>query len=186
MNPAPNSDETIIALSKAKILAIVVGSIGFVAIGFWMVFLDAAEIESSRKFNSPTFVYFFGVLSILFFGMCGAYGAKKFFDKSPGLVLNSEGMFDNSSGLSAGNIPWSDITGFSIFQIHKQKMLVVKVTNPDKYSNTGNVFKRMLKKTNFKMCGSPIAISSNGLKTNFDELVNTCNQYLLKYGKNPD
>jgi hypothetical protein len=186
MSPIPNSEETIIALSKIKVLSLIVAAFGFVAMGIWMVQLDAAEIESHRKFSSPAFIYTIGVLSIVFFGFCGLWGVKKAFDKKPGLVLNSVGIFDNSSGISVGAIPWSEITGFSIFEIQNQKMLVVKVLDPDKYINNANAFKRMINKANFKMCGSSIVISSNALKVNFNELLNTCNQYYSKYGKTAD
>lgn len=40
----------------------------------------------------------------------------------------------------------------------------------------------MLNKANYKMCGSPIVISSSALKINFSELLSLFNQYQRKYG----
>ena len=176
------ADEKVIKLSKTKVLLLIAGACVFVAIGLWMVQMDSSEIESQRRFNSPLIIHSIGAASIAFFGLCGVFGVKKMFDKKPGLVLSAVGIFDNSSGVSAGLIPWSEIVGFDIYEVQKQKMLIVKVTNPEKYVEVGGSMKRALNRVNFKMCGSPIAITSNSLKISFNELLHVCNQYLANYG----
>jgi len=179
MNP---QDEKIIALSKNKLILLVAGSCVFVAFGLWMLSISAAEIESHRRYNDPLFVHGFGLIAALFFGSCGAFGIKKLFDKKPGLVFNSIGIIDNSSGVSAGLIPWSEISGFDIYEVHKQKMLVIFLKNPEKYIEMGNTIKRHINKVNFKLCGSPIVITSNALQINFDELLKFSSEYMVKYG----
>ncbi|MFZ6816454.1 STM3941 family protein [Undibacterium sp. Rencai35W] len=179
-----NTDEKIIELSKTKMLLLIAGACAFVVGGLWMVQLDSAEIESQRRFNSPILVHVIGVISITFFGLCGLFGVKKIFDKKPGLILSSAGIFDNSSGVSAGLIPWSEIVGFDIFEVQKQKTLIVKITNPERYIEVGGPLQRTLNRMNFKLCGSPIAITSNSLTIGFDELVDVCHMYFKKYGKN--
>ena len=179
-----NTDnQKVIELSKFKVLLLILGACAFVAAGLWMLQMDPAEIAAQRRFNSPAVVYAMGWASIVFFGLCGVLGARKMFDRKPGLVLSSAGILDNSSGVSAGLIPWSEIVGFSIFEMQNQKMLIVKVSNPEKYIERGGSLRRALNKANFKMCGSPIAITSNSLKIRFDELLDSCNQYLARYGK---
>jgi hypothetical protein len=178
------SDKLIIELSKTKIILIVLGAAVFAAIGLWMLSLDHATIEAQRRFNSPAFVYGAGYLSIVFFGLIGVIGVKKFFDKKPGLVFTKEGVVDNSSGISAGFIPWSEIVGVDMLKIQKQKLLVIRVRNPEKYIEIGGPIKRALNKVNTKMCGSPIAITSSALKMSFEDLVSTFQEYLSKYGKN--
>lgn len=179
-----NTDEKVIELSKTKILFLIAVACGFVVGGLWMLQLNSAEIAAQRRFNSPILVHGIGLVSIAFFGLCGLFGVKKFFDKKPGLILSAAGIFDNSSGVSAGLIPWSEIVGFDIFEVQKQKTLIVKVTNPERYIEVGGSMKRALNKMNFKLCGSPIAITSNSLKIDFDELLAVCNRYLEKYGRN--
>jgi hypothetical protein len=46
----------------------------------------------------------------------------------------------------------------------------------------GGTLKHALNKANYKMCGSPIAITSNALKINFSELLSLFHQYNQKYG----
>lgn len=176
-------DEKVIELSKKKILLLILGSCAFVVLGAWLLSLDEATIQSQPLFNNPMLVYGIGLVSIVFFGACGAFGIKKLFDKKAGLVFNSSGVIDNSSGVSAGLIPWSEIVGAEIFEIHKQKTLIIKVRNPQQYIERGGRLKQALNKANYKMCGSPIAITSNALKINFSELLSLFHQYNQKYGK---
>lgn len=177
-----NSDKKIIELSKKKIFLIILGSCAFVALGIWLYSLDAATIRALRRFNNPVLVHGIGLVSIVFFGLCGLYALIKLFDKKPGLVFSNSGIVDNASGVSAGLIPWSEVTGSEIFEVQKQKMLIIKVRNPQKYIERGGLLKRAMNKANYKMCGSPIAISSNALKINFSELLALFNRYQQKYG----
>jgi len=177
-------DEKIIELSKTKLRMLVIGSVIFVAMGLWMVQFDSVQIAARHRYNSPVLMYGIGVIVILFFGFCGVVGIRKLLDKKPGLILNSAGIHDNSSGVAAGFVPWSEITGFSIFEMQKQKILVIKLLEPERYIMTGGAFKRILNRMNYKMCGSPVAISANSLKVGFDELLKICDSYLYKYQKN--
>jgi hypothetical protein len=178
-----NNDERTIELSKTKLLLLIAGALIFVALGIWMYQLDPAWIETQRRFNSPVIVHAIGIVSVVFFGACGAAGLKKSFDKKPGLVLSAAGIVDNSSAVSAGLIPWSDIQGFGIHQIQKQRLLIIKLADPEKYIRAGGSMKQALHRMNTRICGSPVAISSNALKINFDELVGLCNSYHTKYGR---
>lgn len=177
-----HTDEKVIALSKTKLLLLVVVACAFILIGLWMLQLDSGEIEAHRRFNNPALIHGIGFVSIAFFGLCGLYGFKKLFDKNPGLILSAAGIVDNSSGVSAGFIPWSEIIGFDIFEVQKQKMLIIKVARPEQYVELGGSMKRALNRMNFKLCGSPISITSNSLKIGFDELLDIFNAYFEKYG----
>lgn len=74
--------------------------------------------------------------------------------------------------------------GAEIYESSGQRTLVVKVTNADRYIETGGSLKRWAKKANFNMCGSPITISTQGLKIDFNELVDMFNAYISRYGVN--
>jgi hypothetical protein len=179
------SDETIIHRSKKKMILIIFGSLAFVGIGIWILTWNAADISAGRSYrlfmNSPAFAYTLGVLAIIFFGGLSVFVAKKLFDKNPGLVLNSEGIVDNASIASPGFIPWSEITGISVFEMNKQKTLIVHLTDPKKYADQGNFLLRKLNQANTKFSGSPIYISATTLDIKFDELLDLFDQYLQKY-----
>ena len=181
-----SNDETIIELSKKKILVGILGSIAFVVVGVWLLTQDAEVIRSSDGFrlffNSPAVAYGLGVAAILMGGMLGIFLGRKIFNKDPGLILNSSGIVDNASAASAGFIPWSEVLGSEVFEMQNQKMLVVMVTDPEKYVARGGAIKQKLNKANYNMVGSPITISASTLKTNFSELQSIFDRYQQKYG----
>jgi hypothetical protein len=90
-------DQTIIELSRKKIILIVLGSSVFVAIGVWMLSLDEASIRSMSRGRNPTFIHGLGIVSIVFFGLCGFVALTKLLDRRPGLVFNAAGIVDNAS-----------------------------------------------------------------------------------------
>lgn len=186
MGPTDDStDETVIELSKKKLVLLVAGSCAFVIAGAWMLSLDAEEIRAGRSFtlfyNDPTFVFILGAASILFFGLAGLYGLKMLFDREPGLVLNSSGIVDNASAMTAGFIPWSEVIGVGVYEIQRQKMLIIGVRDPRKYVERGSALKQLVNRANHKLGGSPIAISSIALQIDFPELLSLFERYLQKY-----
>jgi len=178
------NDELAIKLSKGRIILLILGSCAFVAVGVWMFSMLPEDLKDMPPFfRNLLFIHTVGILSIVFFGMTGVFGIKKFFDRKAGLVFNSAGIFDNSSGISAGYIPWTEILGTKIYEMVNQKMLIILLANPDVYIERGNPLKRFLNRKNYNMCGSPISISSNALKMSFPELLSTFERYHQKYGQ---
>ncbi|MFD2162591.1 STM3941 family protein [Paradesertivirga mongoliensis] len=159
-----------IPLSKTKLSLLLLGSIAFVVGGIWMVGNPNGFATSYRPTN-PIFVFGVGLVSIVFFGGCLVNIAKKLLDSAPGLVIDEKGIYDNSGAISTGLILWDDIRELRTANVFRQKFIIVVVNNPEQYIKAQN---RALNKTglrrNYKRCGSPISISGNGLKINFEEL----------------
>ena len=175
-----NQEHTIIPLSKRKLLLLILAGIAFVLAGVWL--FSAAEAVAASRGWSPGFVQTVGVVCMLFFGPIGGFLAWKMRDQKPGLIVGPEGIIDNSSGLSAGLIPWEDIEGFSVLNMSGQRMLLVHVRNPQEYIDAqSSTFVRKMMTVNWKAYKSPISISAVSLKCSFDELhtllQNGLNQY---------
>ncbi len=98
------------------------------------------------------------------------YGIKKLFDKRIGLIVDRDGITDNTNAASVGLINWTDITGIKTEQIMSTKFLLIYTSNPDKYLERVKGLKRKLMQGNMKMYGTPLSIPSNTLKYNFDKL----------------
>jgi hypothetical protein len=175
--------ETRIELSRTKILLLTLASLAFVALGFWLFSLSPEFIATEFPYRNAMFIHGIGLVSILFFGLTAIFAFKKLFDKRPGLVLNSSGIVDNTSAIAAGFIPWMDISGAEIHEIRRQKLLIIKLKEPQRYIERGSNLRQTLNKANYKMCGSPVAITSNGLKVGFAELLSIFNEYHKKYGQ---
>lgn len=176
-------DVTVIDASKTKTILIVFVSAIFVLIGGWMLSLSPESIESKRRMNIPLVVYALGGAGVLFFGLGVVGGIWRLFSRKPALELNSDGVKIFYIGTTI-LVSWKEITGLSVYEIHNQKMLVIKLRNPNKYINRGGNFRRALARQSFNMCGSPISISSNSLKLKFQELIEVFEKYLDRYGHN--
>jgi hypothetical protein len=166
----------VIPLSTVKIVLLLLGSIAFVAVGLWL-WSHAEEI----RYRHPLYIRAAAGAAVGFFGLCGIFGLFKLFDYAPGLIVDDEGIIDNSSGISAGRIPWSDIRGFEIRTVQNQRFLTIEVHNPEKYVQRAHVLKRPLVAFNASHFGGPIQISANALKMNFDELVRVLTEAHRKY-----
>ncbi len=174
-------DERLIEVSQGKIIQLLVLGVIFGVLSGWVLLLDDDEIRTLRPGASPTWIN--GIAGVGVAGAIGCliYGVRRFVDKRPGLVLSPRGMVDNSSAVAAGFIPWSDITGFSIFEMKRAKMLIILVRDPESYVQRGGALKRALNRANMKMVGSPLSISANTLKIKFDELQQLLESYRARY-----
>jgi hypothetical protein len=169
-----------IQLSKTKMTLTFFGSLIFVGLGIW--FLVNPPKSNHWLFGNPTVILIAGIASVIFFGLMAVTIFRKFSDKKPGLIINNEGITDNSSGVSAGLIPWTDIEEITISQVMDQKFLMFIVRNPEFYlEKVTNPLKRNAMKMNYKTYGSPISISANALQTNFDDLHKLLEDKLKEY-----
>jgi hypothetical protein len=162
-------DQLEIQLSKTKLTLMAIGSLAFVIAGICGVINPTRFI--SFLYRSPTFIFLSGLAGIIFFGFVGFYLLKKLFDKKPGLIISNNGIVDNSSGISVGFVPWSDIKEIKETMVANQKFINLIVKNPQHYiEGQPTKLKRWIVKRNYKSFGTPIGISANGLKYNYDEL----------------
>jgi hypothetical protein len=163
------SEKKIIPLSKTKLSLMLIGSLIFVIGGFWLII--KRPIVAIPILGNPVSEIIIGIASIVFFGICAVFIAKKIFDNTAGLIIDDQGITDNSSGTSAGLILWENIQEIKKLTVFNQIFLMIIVKNPEDYINrqTG-IIKRKAMELNYKQYGSPISISANGLQCNFNEL----------------
>ena len=174
------SDGEIVSIptSKLKTGLMLLGSIAFVIAGIWIIYLSRSESSSILVFS----LSLLGFVSIVFFGICGLYSLTRLFDTQAGLVLDSEGIIDRSSGVSVGRILWQDVRKIDVTRIENQRFLTFYPTNPQKYLQRGGFVQRQMNALNYKLYGSPIHIASNSLKIGFGELTDLVFQYYERYG----
>ena len=160
-------DKIEIPISKTKISILLVGAILFVIFG--VLFIITPDTFVTIRYRNPQTIRLTGIASVLFFGGASIYGFIKLFDKSMGLVIDDNGITDNTNASSVGLINWSDIIEVKTEQVMSTKFLLIYTINPDKYLDRGKGFKQILLKLNMKKYGTPISIISNTLRFNFDD-----------------
>src|SRR5450432_4068670 len=122
-----------ISINKAKLAKLLIASIIFVLFGLWILIYKPPISDGS--FRRTNIKYVAATVGILFFGTATILFAIKLKDKRPGLIIDETGVTDNSSAVSAGHIPWNDITHITVTNVMKQKFFVFNVKNPNDYLN---------------------------------------------------
>jgi hypothetical protein len=159
-----------ISISKRKMIISLMGCLAFVLAGFLFV-LQPSTFAGKTVVRSSSMIMIVGVLSILFFGLCGYFIAKKLFTKTPGLIIDDKGISDHSSGIEAGFIPWHDIKEIGTFKILKQQFVTVLLKDPQKYIDAeSNAAKKKVMQANLRSAGTPYCISTNTLNIKFKAL----------------
>ena len=122
-------------------------------------------------FNNPELIRIIGIITTVFFGIGVVYGIKKLFDKKIALIIDSNGITDNSNASSIGLIEWNDISGIRTIQVMSTKFLLIDIANPEKYiEKAKNRIQARLMKANMNIYETPLSITSNTLNYNFGEL----------------
>ena len=150
-----------IPLSKAKLTKLLVFSVVFLAAGVWMV-------VTNPRVDNPVFdnvvVKIVAGYGAMIMGLFGIYFfARKLMDKGPGLIIDAQGIYNNTSAFRDGFIPWCEISG--IYERSVQASLASKQHFV----------------TIVKTGGSRIHISTNGLETNHNDLLKLMKSYYEKY-----
>lgn len=167
-------------LSKTKIVLLFFGCLIFCILS--ILFILNPDKFTSWRYRSSTIVLIAGILGVVFFGISLLYYARKIFDKTPGLVINDKGIYDNASGISAGHIPWNDIVEISETIVVNQSFINIVVKNPDEYiKRQKNIFKRKLVQINYSSFGTAIAIPSVALNCEFNKLKRILQQEFEKH-----
>ena len=160
-----------IPINKRKLAGLLRLSIHFLVVGIFlasMMFLDTSLL--------PIIFSGVGIVQILFAAPWAFSLLRKWKDKKAGLTIDNKGIMDNTILFSVGHIPWSDIQEV---KRRKDKVLVIIVANPLQYiGRQSNFIKRRILKSLLKTCGSPIVITHNELRSDFDELQNILQEEL--------
>ena len=155
-----------IPLNKGKLIWLFVGWILGLVASIWLY--NFAETQTQYP---PTLLKSVGGICFAFFGVMGLFLSKKIFDTKSGISINDKGIVENTNGVSVHLVAWKDIQSFESLKTHGQQLILIKVKNAEKYIEkaTNNAQKRLLR-LNAKEYGTPIFITTNSLKMDFEAL----------------
>lgn len=159
-------------------MVILLGCVTFLALAVW--FWSIADGQTRYP------VWYLKALSVVvfvLFGWAGSVSLVKGFDRSPGLILDTEGIVDNASGVAAGRVGWSEIKGFRVVTIRDQSSLAIDVANPERFVERVSGVRRWLVRLNWKYFGTPIHIGAQALQIEFPALVDLFRDFHARYGR---
>jgi len=166
-------EQIIIPTSKKFLLLGLLASILFIVIGIVMI-----NSEPSRKYSSA-YLQTWGLLGTTFSSLTCFYCFKKIFDSKPGLIIDENGLWNNSSIVSNHKIKWNELTGVGLTKIGKEKILFLYFKDDSSFIMKFNLIERLIMRLNMSLYNSPIGISTRSLKYDIDKL-NRQIQYRIK------
>ncbi|WP_242258262.1 STM3941 family protein [Streptococcus thoraltensis] len=137
------SEPIIIPHKKIGNIIYAFGALCFVLIGLSFLTIPSFPIQ------------LIGLPSIAFFGIFLVIYTKKIFSPRPLLIIDEQGITDNSSALAIGFIPWKDIENVELRHMLNQTFISVEVKSHDAYLAKMTPFQRYATKANLKM-GYPL------------------------------
>ncbi len=148
----------VVKRSRVKGLAAILGCALFVVVSLAMI----------AEGSALTLVV--GTVGVLTFGSFGIAWIVMLLRANPGLVVDDTGFDDRSSAVAVGRVPWGDVTSVSELSIFRTSYVVVEVHEPEVYEARLSRFARLAARANRGLVGSPVSVSSVGLKTSFENL----------------
>ena len=165
-----------IPVSKTKNFLLWMGCVAFVSLAIWMLFFTNALLGEENDLKRIVFW-----LCIFFFGL-GVIGFPVvLFHKKSGLYISSKGINIVSPLVKSPEISWSEIEGFSEFDMNRTKLLMVVLKNPYDYLNRLSSFGRFLGESSMRISGSPYGLTANSFKCSFAELKEVLQANFEKY-----
>ncbi|WP_430814895.1 STM3941 family protein [Carboxylicivirga sp. RSCT41] len=173
---APDQQQTIIPTSKR---ASILGVSGF---GIFSLFsLEYILTATSHKlaiFGIPLSIIFYicGITLIIISGPFFIVFLRKLFNSKPGLIINGEGIIDNTGFSEFGLVKWSDIAEIKIATNSFTKTIILIVKNPDTYiERLSNPFLKALVRFNNRRYGYLISIGEHALNCHTEDLLGALN-----------
>lgn len=163
---------TSIQLDKKRIVRLLLVCTGFVVCGVWMYGLSDVDFQQihHRRLRSLTVVHGVGLAGITIFGLVAISLFAKLFDKSPGFVMSSDGLIDNTGLFAHGFISWTEIAGIEIRPLGNQPMVYLMLTDNEQYFARRGFIKRILFRITPRFGPSPIMIAWTMLEIDLDDL----------------
>lgn len=162
--------------SKKKQIKHIFYALGLIAMGIFVLLISA-----DQQMLPPFAARIVGYLCLAMFVPALIYLIFKFFDDSPRLILDSQGLTVYSSAASPGFIPWNEIKDFEVHTIYSNRLLGVMVQEPEKLLQAQNPLSRVLNRINKNSYNCSFMISVATLDIEFEEFERMATLFKQKY-----
>ena len=152
-------EKLIIKNARWKYVALLIGALGFVAVGILIL----------AKGNSS------GWVPILFFGSGVPIAVWHIADSRPRLIIDEHGVTDRTLGV--GRIAWGDIKDAYVRSINRNDFICLELKNPKEYSQKLSKVKRTMAAANRNLGFTDFSLNLSGVNARTEEVF----ELVLKY-----
>jgi hypothetical protein len=147
------------------------GSVVFVALGYWLRVVEAGDPASGQTvFLRQTYGWafpWFPWVCMIFFGFCALKFGRAIFDRRPQLVVGRHGILWRK--WSATEIPWSEVTDIDFKRIVLSDFICILVRDRKRVPGSG--LEKFVAPINRLMQNGDISIPLIGLDTPKDTIM---------------
>jgi hypothetical protein len=118
-----------------------------------------------------------GAVGFIFFGLCMVYWVKSMVKRKPALIINREGILDQSTYIGAGLVKWDEIVDVDLVNFGGQTYLGIYTVDPELIINRSSPFKKLLNRLNKGLLNTQVNIPVKILDCSMDNLIETINRY---------
>jgi len=144
---------------------------------FFMMLCLAILIEKFFHRDIYSFEFITLLLAVAFLGFCFLYFLKRRLSSTPSIVINSEGIVDNSTAFGAGMIKWEDIEDVSHYYYEGQPYLEIIPRDKKAFLQKQTPISRFIMRANSLIHGPLILIPVVTLPMSVKEIESTIVKY---------
>lgn len=150
--------------SAKKLIGLAFASMVFVAVGILLIVVGQSEEET------PIIMVIIGFISAGFFGLCLIYCLYRLMNKKASIIINGDGILDNSSYIGGGLLKWSDIQDVVLYEFMGQRFIGLKLHDTERFMAQQSGMKKALIRMNKRMINMPVNIPQSGVRMPLDQL----------------
>ena len=172
--------KVIIYHKRSSQILFLLGSLVFIVSGIWIIFGNFNLLHKIA-----------GIVAILFFGYGAVFFVKGMISPTPLLIIDENGITDNSTASSVGYIPWEDVVNISkvVTAVVGVKMasgryIAVDVKDINKYTDKASPLAAKMMSANMSLGYHPINIALYLADRKLEDVFEILNKYFDEYKKN--
>ena len=162
----------VVRTPRLKLIALFLLSAGMVAGSAWLIVGQPLWPVTALP----------GAVGLLFFGLCGGWSLSRLFSHRVSLILDREGILDNSSAIPTGRILWEQISRVGITTVSNQRFLGIDVKDRSSLATSTSPFRRWMHDQNAGITGYPVNIPATTIDHSLEEL----EALIVRYWKRPE
>lgn len=165
-------DSIVIYPKIGKLILLGFGSFLFVVLGVIFAF---NQVELGISLFAVIIASYIGVP---FFGLCFLYYVKRIIIRKPSLVVNKDGITDNSSLISIGLMKWSEIERIYLYDYMGQKFIGIIPYDYQSIISNIHPMKKAVINMNKRMIEAPINIVQNTVSVPLEQIIEYSKEYI--------
>ncbi|GGA81429.1 STM3941 family protein [Ornithinibacillus halotolerans] len=168
-------NEIVIYAKKGKLVLYGILCILFVLVSGLLLVVGLGDSSNDRWK-----LIIIGGIGFIFFGLCMIYWIKSMLKRKPAIILNNEGIIDQSTYIGAGLVKWSEIADVDFVNFGGQTYLGIYTIDPELIINRSTPFKRFLNQMNKGLLATQVNIPIKILDCSLDELIDAIGYFWKK------